>query len=120
MMGEVDIDTLTIEQYLMLAQGNQAPSMVNAEFGWMMEKDIKDITIAEYMEYEAEIKRQRNTRSYFLTKYKDKGINSFHHDKSRVLDYRHHSNDSKIKAYYDLPSLLPCFKPVQPHGTNEV
>ncbi|GJU50122.1 hypothetical protein Tco_1219677 [Tanacetum coccineum] len=31
-----------------------------------------------------------------------------------VLDYSHHSDDSRINAYYDLSSLLPCFKPVQP------
>ncbi|GJU98568.1 hypothetical protein Tco_1327839 [Tanacetum coccineum] len=41
MMGEVDIDTLTIEQYLMLTQGNQAPGMVKIEFERMMEKDIE-------------------------------------------------------------------------------
>ncbi|GJT36296.1 hypothetical protein Tco_0926715 [Tanacetum coccineum] len=75
------------------------------------------MTIAEYMEYEAEMKRQswRNARSYFLTKYEDTNINSFHHNKSRVLDYPHHFDDSKINAYYDLPPLLCCFKPVQPH-----
>ncbi|GJV03019.1 phospholipase-like protein [Tanacetum coccineum] len=83
MMGEVDIDTLTIEQYLMLTQGNQELGMVKAEFGGMIEKDIKDMTIAEYID--------------------------------RVLDYLHHSNDSKINAYYDLPPLLLCFNPVQPH-----
>ncbi|GKA33217.1 hypothetical protein Tco_0719584 [Tanacetum coccineum] len=116
-MGEVDIDTLTIEQYLMLTQGNQASGMVKAEFRGMMEKNIEDMTIAEYMEYEAEMKRQswRNVESYFTTKYENTNINSFHHDKSRVLDYPHHSDDSKISAYYDLPLLLPCFKLVQTH-----
>ncbi|GJZ98245.1 hypothetical protein Tco_0670698 [Tanacetum coccineum] len=110
MMGEVEIDTLTIEQYLMLAQGNQAPGMVKSEFRGIKEKDIEDMTIAEYMEYEAEMKRQswRNARPYFSTKYDDTDINFFHHDKRRVLDYPHHSNDSKINAYYDLPLLLPC------------
>ncbi|GJS27413.1 hypothetical protein Tco_0488033 [Tanacetum coccineum] len=87
MMGEVNIDTLTIEQYLMFTQGNQAPGMVKTEFGRMMEKDIENMTIAEYMEYEAEM----------------------------VWGYAHHSGDSKINAYYDLPPLLPCFKPIQPH-----
>ncbi|GKB97750.1 phospholipase-like protein, partial [Tanacetum coccineum] len=37
---------------------NQAPGMVKPEFRGMMEKDIKDMTIVEYMEYEAEMKRQ--------------------------------------------------------------
>ncbi|GJW09475.1 hypothetical protein Tco_1575302 [Tanacetum coccineum] len=117
MMDDVDINTLTLEQYFVLIQENQASVMVKAEFGGMMEKDIKYMTIAEYMKYEEEIKRQswRNARSYFPTKYEDTDINSFHHDKCRFLDYPHHTDDSKIDAYYDLPSLLPCFKPVQPH-----
>nr|GEX29447.1 hypothetical protein [Tanacetum cinerariifolium] len=75
MMGEVDIDTLTIEKYLMLTQGNQAQSMMK-RLTW------------------------RNARSY---------------DKNRVLGYENHFDDSKINAYYDLPPLLPCFKPVQPY-----
>ncbi|GJW12052.1 hypothetical protein Tco_1577879 [Tanacetum coccineum] len=58
MMGEVDINTLTIEQYLILTQGDQAPGMVKTEFGGMMEKEITDMTIVEYMVYEAEMKRQ--------------------------------------------------------------
>ncbi|GJU85824.1 phospholipase-like protein [Tanacetum coccineum] len=57
MMGEIDIETLTIKQYLMLTQGNQAPVMVKPKFR-MNEKDIEDMTIVEYMEYEAEMKRQ--------------------------------------------------------------
>ncbi|GKE67950.1 hypothetical protein Tco_1522111 [Tanacetum coccineum] len=72
MMGKVDIETLTIDQYLMLTQGNQAPSMVKPKFE-MKEKDIEDITIAEYMEYKAETKRLslRNALSYFLTNHKE-------------------------------------------------
>ncbi|GKD25432.1 copia protein, partial [Tanacetum coccineum] len=91
MMGEVDIDTLTIEQYLMLTQGNQAQGM-----------------------YEAEMKRQtwRNARSYFPT---NRDTYSLNHDRSRVLGYEHHFDDSKINAYYDLPPSLPYFKPIQPH-----
>nr|GEW99498.1 hypothetical protein [Tanacetum cinerariifolium] len=88
--------------------------MVKTGFGGMMEEDIKDMTIVVYMEYEAEMKRRRNSRSYFYTKYEDNGINSFHNDKSRDLDYPHHSDDSKFIAYYDLPPLLPFFKHVQP------
>ncbi|GKE58310.1 hypothetical protein Tco_1497495, partial [Tanacetum coccineum] len=58
MMEDVDINTLTLEQYFVLIQGNQAPSIVKAKFGGMMEKDIEDMTFAEYIEYEAEMKRQ--------------------------------------------------------------
>ncbi|GKC85364.1 hypothetical protein Tco_1141081, partial [Tanacetum coccineum] len=57
MMGEVDIDTLTIEQYLMLTQGNQAQGMVKTEFGGMMKQNVEDMTIAEYMRYKKEMKR---------------------------------------------------------------
>ncbi|GJR32092.1 putative reverse transcriptase domain-containing protein [Tanacetum coccineum] len=52
MMGGINISTLTLEQYFRLIEENQAPGMVNDEFGGTMEKDIKDMTIAEYMEYE--------------------------------------------------------------------
>ncbi|GKB92282.1 hypothetical protein Tco_0964554 [Tanacetum coccineum] len=57
MMGEIDIDTLTIEQYLLLTQGNQAPSLVKSEFRELMEEDIEDMTIAKYMKYEEEMKK---------------------------------------------------------------
>ncbi|GJY27928.1 hypothetical protein Tco_0403695 [Tanacetum coccineum] len=43
MMNEVDIENLIIEQYLMLTQEKQI--------------NIDDMTIAEYMEYEAEMRR---------------------------------------------------------------
>nr|GEW06267.1 phospholipase-like protein [Tanacetum cinerariifolium] len=73
-MGEVDIDTLTIEQYLMLTQENHAQGMVKTKFRGMMKKNIEDMTIAKYIEYE-----------------------------NWVLGYEHQSDDSKINAYYDLP-----------------
>nr|GEU69630.1 hypothetical protein [Tanacetum cinerariifolium] len=76
------IDSFTA-LYLMLTQGNQAPGMVKPKFR-MKDKDIEDMTTAEYMEYKEEIK-----------------------------NYPHHSYDFKTNVYYDLPSLLPCFKPVQ-------
>ncbi|GJT98558.1 phospholipase-like protein [Tanacetum coccineum] len=80
----------------MLTQGNQASGMAKAEFGGMMEKDIEDMTIAEYIEYEAKMERHK------------------------VLDYPYHLDDYKINAYYDLPSLLHCFKPVQPHTKDSL
>ncbi|GKE25121.1 hypothetical protein Tco_1436633, partial [Tanacetum coccineum] len=52
MMGGIDISTLTLEQYFRLIEENPAPSMVNDEFRGTMEKDIEDMTITEYMEYE--------------------------------------------------------------------
>ncbi|GKB27684.1 reverse transcriptase domain-containing protein, partial [Tanacetum coccineum] len=59
----------------------------------MMKKpeDIKNMTIAKYMEYKAELKKQSRRK------------------------YPHYSYDAKIDTYYDLPPLLPYFQPVQPH-----
>ncbi|GJX30815.1 hypothetical protein Tco_0240670 [Tanacetum coccineum] len=48
-MSEMDIDSLTIEQYLMLTEGNQAPGMVKPEFKRTIKKNIEDMTIDEYM-----------------------------------------------------------------------
>ncbi|GKA51592.1 hypothetical protein Tco_0744788 [Tanacetum coccineum] len=48
-MDEINIDDLTIEQYLRLTQENQTPSMV---------KMVDDMTIAEYIEYDERMKRQ--------------------------------------------------------------
>ncbi|GKD75787.1 hypothetical protein Tco_1334069 [Tanacetum coccineum] len=56
-MDEVDIEDLTIEQYLRLTQENQAP------------KKIEDMTIAEYVEYEKKMNENHisNTKSYLPT-----------------------------------------------------
>nr|GFD22652.1 hypothetical protein [Tanacetum cinerariifolium] len=66
-----DINTLTMEQYFKMIDENHAPGMVNKEFRRTMEGDIEDMTIDEYMKYEAEMKRKswRDSQSYFLTKY---------------------------------------------------
>ncbi|GJR30493.1 retrovirus-related pol polyprotein from transposon TNT 1-94 [Tanacetum coccineum] len=95
MMGEINISTLTLAQYFRLIEENQASGMVNDEFRGMMEKDIEDMTIAEYMEYEAKMKRQsrRDAQSYFPTKYDDGDIGSFHLEKSRTFDYPHYADD---------------------------
>ncbi|GJW38919.1 hypothetical protein Tco_0064764 [Tanacetum coccineum] len=59
-MDGINIDDLTIEQYLRLTQENQTPSMV---------KKVDDMTISEYIEYEERMKSQysRNFESYFPT-----------------------------------------------------
>ncbi|GJU32979.1 hypothetical protein Tco_1176568 [Tanacetum coccineum] len=117
MMSEIDIDSLTIEQYLMLTKGNQALSMGEPEFGRTIKKNILEMTIVEYIEYEAEMERQtwRNAYLYFPTKYDSKNVNSFNHMESWNLDDKYHSDNSKINAHYDLPLLLPYFEPIQPH-----
>ncbi|GJV88983.1 BYPASS-related protein [Tanacetum coccineum] len=59
-MVGINIDDLTIEQYLRLTSENQTPSMV---------KKVDDMTINEYIEYEERMKRQysRSSGSYFPT-----------------------------------------------------
>ncbi|GJU00193.1 reverse transcriptase domain-containing protein [Tanacetum coccineum] len=59
-MDRINIDDLTIEQYLRLTQEHLVPSMV---------KKVDNMTITEYIEYEERIKRQynRNSGSYFPT-----------------------------------------------------
>ncbi|GJT66924.1 reverse transcriptase domain-containing protein [Tanacetum coccineum] len=54
-MDGINIDDLTIEQYLRLTQEHQTPSMV---------KKVDDMTIAEYVEYEERIKRQYNIGAF--------------------------------------------------------
>ncbi|GJZ42752.1 hypothetical protein Tco_0590007, partial [Tanacetum coccineum] len=85
----------------------------------MMKKaiDIENMTIVEYMEYEAELKKQsrRITRLGHLKRYDGADLKSSNCKKSIALEYLHYSDDAKIDAYYDLPPLLPCFQHVQPH-----
>ncbi|GJV95554.1 reverse transcriptase domain-containing protein [Tanacetum coccineum] len=59
-MVRINIDDLTIEQYLRLTLENQTPNMV---------KKVDDITINEYMKYEERMKRHysRSFGSYFPT-----------------------------------------------------
>ncbi|GKD32642.1 hypothetical protein Tco_1248151 [Tanacetum coccineum] len=56
-MDEVDIEDLTIEQYLKLTQENQTP------------KKIEDMTITEYVEYENKMNKNHisNTKTYLRT-----------------------------------------------------
>ncbi|GJZ97892.1 topless-related protein 4-like protein isoform X3 [Tanacetum coccineum] len=74
-------------------------------------KDIENMTIAEYMEYEAELKRQsrRSARLNHLKRYAGTDLNYSHCEKDIALEYPHYSDDAKIDAYYDLPpaSLSP-------------
>ncbi|GKE81587.1 hypothetical protein Tco_1551587 [Tanacetum coccineum] len=54
-MDKVDIEDLTIEQYLRLTQESQTP------------KKIEDMTIAEYLKYEKKVNHISNTKSYLPT-----------------------------------------------------
>ncbi|GKA13083.1 putative ribonuclease H-like domain-containing protein [Tanacetum coccineum] len=106
MMNVVDIENLTIEQYLMLTQENLAQGMARTKSGRLIIKDIKNMTIAEYIKYEAEIKRdpwgyaQSYTRSSGSTILK------------RSKENKHHPDKLKTNTYF--LSFPPCFKPAQP------
>ncbi|GKC18536.1 hypothetical protein Tco_1020686, partial [Tanacetum coccineum] len=78
--------------------------------------DIENITITEYIKYEAEMKRRSRWNDGYsscLIRYEYAGFNSSHCDES--VAFPHYSDDAKIDAYYDLPPLFPCFQPVCRH-----
>ncbi|GJY22462.1 hypothetical protein Tco_0396120 [Tanacetum coccineum] len=54
-----------------------------------MEPDIENMTLNEYLEYEAE--------------------------KERSFNYPHYHEDIEVKKYYELPPLHPCFQYAQPY-----
>ncbi|GJU49702.1 hypothetical protein Tco_1219257 [Tanacetum coccineum] len=68
-----------------------------------MDPDIENITLSEYLEYEAE-KERRSKRN--PTKYDEADFDSFHQDKSSTFDYPY---------YHDLPPLRPSFQSSQPY-----
>ncbi|GJR16103.1 hypothetical protein Tco_0798755 [Tanacetum coccineum] len=83
-MDEVDIENLTIEQYLELTQENHAPSVGIK---------VDDMTIAEYLEYEETIKTQdyddyqpQSAKADIATKYRGH------------LSPRHKSHDPPLDA----------------------
>nr|GEU56477.1 hypothetical protein [Tanacetum cinerariifolium]GEV06779.1 hypothetical protein [Tanacetum cinerariifolium]GEV09352.1 hypothetical protein [Tanacetum cinerariifolium] len=83
-----------------------------------IEPDIKNMTLTEYLEYEAKNERRlrRDVRSRSSpTRYEGVDFNSSHRDKSVTLDFQYSYEDVKINKYYTLPPLLPCFQPSQPH-----
>ncbi|GKC27593.1 copia protein [Tanacetum coccineum] len=104
MMNEVDIENLTIEQYLMLTQEKQTHGMIRTEFGRIITKNIDDMTIAEYIEYEAEMIRDlwRYTRNSGLTTLGG----------TKNLENMHQLDKLKTNAYF--PSIPTCFEPAQP------
>ncbi|GJX84428.1 hypothetical protein Tco_0335202, partial [Tanacetum coccineum] len=77
-----------------------------------MEPDIKNMTISEYLEYEATKERRlwddvRSRRS--PTNYYEAGVDSFHRNKSKNFSYPYSHN---------LTPPHPCFLPVQPYPKN--
>ncbi|GJW14642.1 hypothetical protein Tco_0018775 [Tanacetum coccineum] len=68
-----------------------------------MELDFENMTIKEYLEYEAEIERRlrRNLQSKrSLTKYEEANFDSFHRNKSNTFNYLYS---------HGLPPPYPCF-----------
>ncbi|GJS12168.1 hypothetical protein Tco_0368964 [Tanacetum coccineum] len=84
MINKVDIENFTTEQYLMLTQESQTQGMVRTEFGRMITKDIEDMTIAEYMEYEAEIKR--NPWGYAKSYTRNSGSTNLEEKEDALID----------------------------------
>ncbi|GKD55364.1 hypothetical protein Tco_1288751 [Tanacetum coccineum] len=101
-MDGISINDLTIEQYLMMTQGGQVPTVVN-------QSELENMTIAEYVEYEEKLKRHHlgNPRSFSPTKY------NYLNQDNPYKKFLHYSYNVKTKTYYDLPLLLPCYKPIQ-------
>ncbi|GJU16580.1 hypothetical protein Tco_1144546 [Tanacetum coccineum] len=77
-----------------------------------MEPDIENMTMSEYLEYEAEKERRlwddvRSRRS--PTNYYEAGVDSFHRNKSKTFSYPYSHN---------LTPPHHCFLPVQPYPKN--
>ncbi|GJX60182.1 hypothetical protein Tco_0291572 [Tanacetum coccineum] len=77
-----------------------------------MEPDIENMTISEYLEYEAAKERKlwddvRSRRS--PTNYNEADVDSFHRNKSKTFSYPYSHN---------LTPPHPCFLPVQPYPKN--
>ncbi|GKE16767.1 hypothetical protein Tco_1424344 [Tanacetum coccineum] len=91
-MDEVDIEDLTIEQYLKLTQENQTP------------KKIEDMTIAEYVEYEKEMSENHisNTKTYLLT-YFSKCAPT--HDSIREFAHYFGPNQPSVESNCDLEDM---------------
>ncbi|GKB43111.1 phospholipase-like protein, partial [Tanacetum coccineum] len=88
-MDGVDIDNLTIKQYLRLTQESQTP------------KKIEDMTIAEYLEYEKKVNENHisNTKSYLLT-YFSKSIPTY----DPIREFAHYFGPNQPGAKSDCDS----------------
>ncbi|GKC62227.1 putative reverse transcriptase domain-containing protein [Tanacetum coccineum] len=88
-MDIVDIDNLTIEQYLRLTQGSQTP------------KKIEDMTIVVYVEYEKKVNENHisNTKSYLPT-YFSKSTST--HDP--IQEFAHYFGPNQPDAESDCDS----------------
>ncbi|GJY29195.1 putative reverse transcriptase domain-containing protein [Tanacetum coccineum] len=85
-MDKVDIEDLTIEQYLRLTQESQTP------------KNIEDMTIAEYLKYEKKVNENHisNTKSYLPTYF---GKSTPTHDP--IWEFAHYFGPNQPGTEYD-------------------
>ncbi|GKA86639.1 reverse transcriptase domain-containing protein [Tanacetum coccineum] len=83
---EVDIEDLTIEQYLRLTQESQTP------------RKIEDMAIAEYLEYEKKVNHISNTKSYLPTYFSKSTPTT-----DPILEFAHYfdPNQPGTKSDYD-------------------
>ncbi|GKD93308.1 hypothetical protein Tco_1373145 [Tanacetum coccineum] len=63
-MGEVDINTLTMEQYMALTRGNQAPDVVKPEIGGNVNLEIKSQFMRELREDASSGNKNDNTHEH--------------------------------------------------------
>ncbi|GJR63313.1 putative reverse transcriptase domain-containing protein [Tanacetum coccineum] len=91
-MDEVDIEDLTIKQYLRLTQESQTP------------KKIEDMTIAEYLEYEKMVNKNHidNTKSYLPTYF---SIGTPTLDPIREFSHYFDPNQPGVESDYDLEDM---------------
>nr|GEW45686.1 hypothetical protein [Tanacetum cinerariifolium] len=76
-------------------------------------KEIDDMTIAEFLEYEATLKRRCAHSGFKVTNY-----DSVHRE-GMAKKYSHYDDDSRIDLYFELPPLLLCFRPSHVPISNE-
>nr|GEU70603.1 hypothetical protein [Tanacetum cinerariifolium] len=77
-----------------------------------LEHDIENMTLNEYLKYEAEKEMRLRMNVRFKrspTKYKEADFDTFHRDKSGTFNYMY---------YHGLPPLHPCFQSAQPYNED--
>ncbi|GJS51973.1 hypothetical protein Tco_0625335 [Tanacetum coccineum] len=84
-MDEVDIEDLTIEQYLRLTQENQTP------------KKIEDMTIAEYVEYEKKMNENHISNKSYLPTYFSKSTPTH----NPIWEFAHYFGLNQPDAEFD-------------------
>ncbi|GJV19139.1 hypothetical protein Tco_1368159 [Tanacetum coccineum] len=99
-------------QGIRIARSIRQTSNVNSG-NMKTEKYIENMTIFEYIEYEARMKKQ------YVHPTRSEGVDfSYLSSKSVAKEYLYYSDEAKIDLYYELPLLLPYFQPIQPRAKS--